>query len=140
MRKSTAPAPTTVDEYLATVPEPARSTLGKVRAVIRASVPRDATECISYGVPMFKYNGMVMGFAAFDKHCSLFPGASPIADFAEDLKGFRTSKGTIRFAIDQPFPADLLKKLVRARLTENKTMAEKKTEKKKKGKTTKKER
>ena len=136
MKKSTTPGPKTVAEYLAATPEPARSTLRKVRAVIRASVPRDATECISYGVPMFKHNGMVMGFAAFDKHCSLFPGASPIANFAEDLKGFRTSKGTIRFAIDQPFPADLLKKLVRARLTENKKMAAKRLEKKKKGKTT----
>jgi uncharacterized protein YdhG (YjbR/CyaY superfamily) len=110
----------TVEEYLAAVPEPARSTLKKVRAVIRAVVPKEATEVISYQIPMFKYKGMLFGFAAFQKHCSLFPtNASLIAQYKNELKPFSTARGTIRFPLDKPFPAPLLKKLVKARVAEN---------------------
>jgi len=120
-RRSTAKkkaAPKTVDEYLAGVLEPARSTLEKIRAVIRSAAPPEATEVISYGIPMFKYKGMLMGFAAFSNHCSLFPGALPEA-FKKELKHFPTSKGTIRFPADKPIPAPLVKKLVKARMAEN---------------------
>jgi len=113
------PAPKTVDEYLAIVPEPARSTLVKTRAMIRAAAPKEATECISYGMPMFKHKGMLMGFAAFSKHCSLFPGASPIEKLKDELKKYPTSKGTIRFPMDKPMPASLVKRLVKARVEEN---------------------
>jgi uncharacterized protein YdhG (YjbR/CyaY superfamily) len=112
-------APKTVDEYLAIVPEPARSTLVKVRATIRAVAPPGATESISYGMPMFKYKGMLVGFAAFSKHCSLFPGAGPIAALRDELKGFPTAKGTIQFPLDKPLPGALVKKLVKARIAEN---------------------
>ena len=111
--------PKTVDEYLALVPEPARSTLVKVRASIRAVSPREATESISYGMPMFKYKGMLVGFAAFSKHCSLFPGAGPIAELRGELKDFPISKGTIQFPMDKPLPAALVKKLVKARIVEH---------------------
>ena len=119
MRRTNSPAPKTVDEYLATVPEPARSTLIKIRATIRSAVPPEATEAISYGMPMFFYKGMLVGFAAFSSHCSLFPGAAPIAALKGELKGFRTSKGTIQFPMDKPLPATLVKKLVKARIAEN---------------------
>ena len=109
----------TVDEYLARVPEPARSTLKKIRAAIRAAAPPDAIETISYGIPAFKYKGMLAWYAAFSDHCSLFPGASGIAAFADDLKKYSISKGTIRFPIDKPLPAALIKKLVKARTAEN---------------------
>ena len=112
-------APKTVDEYMAAVPEPARSTLTKVRAAIRSAAPAAATEGISYGMPMFIHNGMLMGFAAFAKHCSLFPGASPIAELQGELKGYRTSKGTIQFSMEKAPPAALIKKLVQARIAEN---------------------
>lgn len=112
-------APKTVDEYLALVPEPARTTLAKVRATIRAAAPPEATEGISYGMPMFKYKGLLVGFAAFAKHCSLFPGAAPIAEFHEELKKYPTSKGTIQFPMDNPLPVALVKKLVKARVEEN---------------------
>jgi len=111
--------PTTVDAYLAAVPEPARSTLSKVRAVIRSVVPAEATEAISYGIPSFKYKGSLVWFAAFADHCSLFPGASVIKAFKNELKDFPTSKGTIQFPVDKPLPAALLKKIVKARLAEN---------------------
>jgi len=112
-------APKDVDEYLAGVPEPARSTLKKVRAVIRSVVPREATEVISYRIPTFKYKEMLVSFAAFSNHCSLFPGASPLEAFKDELKDFHTSKGTIQFPVDKPLPAALVKKLVRARIAEN---------------------
>jgi uncharacterized protein YdhG (YjbR/CyaY superfamily) len=112
------PAPKTVDEYLANVSEPARSSLEKIRAVIRSVVPAEATEVISYRIPMFKYKGMLVGFAAFSNHCSLFPGALPEA-FQDELRHFPTSKGTICFPVDKPLPAALVKKLVKARIAEN---------------------
>jgi uncharacterized protein YdhG (YjbR/CyaY superfamily) len=109
-----------VDEYLAGVPEPARSTLNKVRAVIRSAAPPEATETISWQMPMFKYKGLLIGFAAFSNHCSLFPMSSSVmAAFKNELKDFSTSKGTIRFPVDQPLPAALVKKLVKARVAEN---------------------
>jgi uncharacterized protein YdhG (YjbR/CyaY superfamily) len=112
--------PKTVDEYLAGIPEPGRSTLNEIRGTIRSTVPPEATESISYGIPVFKHKGVIVWFAAFRDHCSLFPGASVIAAFKDDLKEYQTSKGTIRFPLDKPLPAALLKKLVKARIAENK--------------------
>ncbi len=111
-------APKTVDEYLARVPEPARTTLNKIRAAIRSVLPPEATESISYGVPTFKYKGPVIWFAAFSKHCSLFPTAVVIEKFKDELKNYRTSKGTIQFPVDKPLPAALVKKMVKARMAE----------------------
>ena len=107
-----------VDEYLAGVPEPARSTLNKLRALIRSAVPPETTEVISYRIPTFKYKGGLVSFAAFANHCSFFPG-STLDAFRKDVKGFSTSKGTIRFPVDQPLPAALVKKLVKARIAQN---------------------
>ena len=108
----------TVEEYLAAVPEPAHSTLKKVRTTIRSVVPAETTEVISYGIPAFRYKGMLVWYAAFSDHCSLFPTASVIAKFKDELKDYRISKGTIQFPVDKPFPAALLKKMVKARLAE----------------------
>lgn len=114
------PKPKNVDEYLAGVPEPARSTLKQIRAVIRSVVPTETTEVISYGIPMFKYKGMLVGYAAFAKHCSLFPtGSGVFKKFEKDLKNFPTSKGTIRFPLDKPLPTAVLKKIVKTRVAEN---------------------
>lgn len=109
-----------VDAYLAGVPEPARSSLTRIRSAIRSAVPPEATEGISYRVPTFKYKGPLLGYAAFPNHCSLFPmSPSVIEAFKNDLKGFHTSKGAIRFTVDKPLPAALVKKLVKARIAEN---------------------
>ena len=113
------PAPKTVDEYLAGVPEPARSTLNKVRAAIRSAVPPEASETISYRIPAFKYNGVLVWFAAFSDHCSLFPTAAVIEAFKNELKAFFTSKGTIHFPTDKPLPTALVKRLVKARVAQN---------------------
>jgi uncharacterized protein YdhG (YjbR/CyaY superfamily) len=110
--------PKTVDEYLAGVAEPAHSTLKKIRAAIRSAVPPGTTEAISYGIPAFKYKRMLVWFAAFSGHCSLFPTASVIRTFKNELKGYEISKGTIRFPVDKPLPAALLKKMVKARVAD----------------------
>ncbi len=112
-------APKSVDEYLAAVPEPARSMLNKMRGAIRSAVPPEATETISYGIPAFKHKGTLVWFAAFTNHCSLFPGSSVIEAFKNELKGFSTSKGTIHFPTDKPLPTALVKRLVKARVAQN---------------------
>ena len=108
----------TVDDYLAAVPEPARATLSKVRATIRSVVPKETEEVISYGIPAFKYKKVIVWYAAFAEHCSLFPTASVIAKFKGELKGYKISKGTIQFPVDKPLPAALLKKMVKARMAD----------------------
>jgi uncharacterized protein YdhG (YjbR/CyaY superfamily) len=116
---STAKGPKDIDEYLAGVPEPARTTLSKIRAVIRSAVPPEATEAISYRIPTFKYKGSLLAFAAFKNHCSLFPmSMAVIAASKNELKGFHTSKGTIHFPLDKALPAALVKKIVKARIAE----------------------
>ena len=110
--------PQTVDDYLATLPEESRATLEKVRKTIKAAAPK-ATEVISYQIPMYKQHGMLVGFAAFKDHCSLFPGAKALATYKDELKAYKTSKGTIRFPIGKPLPTALVKKLVKTRLAEN---------------------
>jgi uncharacterized protein YdhG (YjbR/CyaY superfamily) len=108
-----------VEAYLATVPEPARKTLQKMRAMIRAAAPNDATEGISYGMPAFKYRKPLAGYAAFKDHCSLFPmSGEVIAAMKDDLKDYVTSKGAIQFALEKPLPLTLVKKIVKARLAE----------------------
>ena len=109
-----------VDEYLAEVPEPARSTLQKIRAIIRSAAPAEATEAISYGMPAFRYRGALVGYAAFTKHFSFFPMSAALIDTVpEEVKGYRTSKGTIQFPMDKPLPAALVKKIVKARVAQN---------------------
>jgi uncharacterized protein YdhG (YjbR/CyaY superfamily) len=92
--------------------------LNKLRAAIRSAVPPEATETISYRIPAFKYKGILLWFAAFSNHCSLFPTAAVVEAFKDELKGFSTSKGTIHFPTDKPLPIALVKKLVKARVAQ----------------------
>jgi uncharacterized protein YdhG (YjbR/CyaY superfamily) len=112
-------APKTVDQYLAAVPEPARSTLKKIRAAIRAATPAETAEIISYDMPMYKYKGTLIGFAAYPKHCSLFLATPSLLKlFKDELSPYKISKGTIRFPTDKPLPASLVKKIVKARVAQ----------------------
>src|SRR5271165_2570894 len=87
--------PEAVDAYLAKVPEPARTTLQKVRATIRSVVPAETTEALSYGMPAFRYKGALVAYAAFKDHCSFFPmQASLIDEMKDELTAYRTAKGT----------------------------------------------
>ena len=112
--------PTTIDEYLAGLTADKRQALENVRRTIRAAAPA-AEECISYSVPAFRLNGaLVGGFGASASHCAFYPmSGSTIAAFKDELKGYATSKGTIRFTPDKPLPASLVRKLVKARIAES---------------------
>ena len=108
-----------VDDYLAGVPEPQRSTLEQVRATLGALLP-DAEQGIAYGVPCFKVGGKgVAGFASYARHCSYLPMSGSItAELAEQLTGYTTSKGSVQFPTDTPLPPDLVAQLVDARRAE----------------------
>ena len=110
--------PATIDEYLAKLPDDQRSALEKLRKTIQAAAPQ-AEECISYGIPAFRQDGMLVGFGASANHCSFFlMSGSTVANHADELAKYDTSKGTIRFPADKPLPAALVRKLVKARLME----------------------
>lgn len=109
----------TIDEYLAALSDDQRAALEKLRKTIRAVAP-DAEECISYQLPAFRLNGLLVGFGAGANHCAFYPmSSSTVAAHKDELKGYDTSKGTIRFQPDKPLPAALVRKLVRARIAEN---------------------
>ena len=114
---------TSVEKYLADVPDDKRMALEKLRNIIGFVIPK-AEEYISYGMPTFKYYGPLVSYAAFKEHCSLFPwNATLVKKFAEELKPFKTSKGTIQFTVDKPLPVSLVKKLIKERMKENEARA-----------------
>jgi uncharacterized protein YdhG (YjbR/CyaY superfamily) len=116
-----------VEAYLAAVPEPARATLEKLRSIIRAAAPKAAAEELAYKIPSFKYKGSLVSYAAFKKHCSLFPmGSRAIEEFAEELRGYRVTKGTIHFELDRPLPKALITKIVKACVARNEAKAQQK--------------
>jgi uncharacterized protein YdhG (YjbR/CyaY superfamily) len=120
-RKSTGrpkKAEQTVEGYVASAPESSRKAFNQLLAAVRSAVPSDAIEVLSYGIPAFKTDRVIVWFAAFTNHCSLFPTSSIIAAFKTDLQRFRTSKGTIHFPLDKAVPAALVKKLVKARVAQ----------------------
>lgn len=108
-----------IDAYLAELSDPARSTLEEVRHRILAVLP-NAGQGLSYGVPAFSIGGKVVaGFAAAKRHLSYFPhSGSVITRLAADLEGYGTSKGTVRFPLDEPLPETLVERLIAARLEE----------------------
>lgn len=108
--------PEDVDKYIAAAPEPVRSRLKEMRAAIRSAVPAEAVEIISYQIPAFKTKKVLVWYAGFSKHCSLFPTASVIEGFREELGGFTVSKGTVQFPIEKALPTALIRKLVKARV------------------------
>jgi uncharacterized protein YdhG (YjbR/CyaY superfamily) len=108
----------TIDEYIATFPKNVQIILEELRQAIRESAPA-AEETISYQMPAFKLNGILVWFAAFKNHVGFYPKTSAIEAFKEELSGYETSKGTIRFPINKPIPFNLVKKIVRYRVKEN---------------------
>ncbi len=109
----------TIDDYLATVKPDQRVALQSMRQTIRAAAP-DAEECISYGMPAFRQNGMLVGFAAAARHCALYAwNGSTVEAFADQLKDYDLSKGTIRFTPDKPLPEALVRHLVKEKIALN---------------------
>jgi uncharacterized protein YdhG (YjbR/CyaY superfamily) len=130
MKSTRAGVPATVDQYLGSLPRKQREVLMKLRTTIRAAAPK-AEELISYRMPMFKHAGQLVAFAAFAEHVSFFVMSPAVMRaHAKELKGYDTSAGTIRFAPDEPLPASLVRKLVRARIAENEVKRAKKAARK----------
>jgi len=112
-------APREIDEYLASLDEPKRTTLQTLRQAILSVVP-DAEECISYGMPAFRLDGKVIaGFAAFKNHLAYLPhSGSVLGELSGDLAGYESTPGSLHFPIDKPLPKALVKKLIATRLKE----------------------
>jgi uncharacterized protein YdhG (YjbR/CyaY superfamily) len=109
----------TIDEYLAFQPEKVMEVLENLRQIIRETAP-EAEEVISYGIPAYKYHGMLVYFAAYKKHCSLFAGNGALTEqIQEELKAYKTSKGTIQFTVEKPLPDELVREIVRIRVKQN---------------------
>ena len=108
-----------IDDYLANLDEPKRTTLQQLRQTIAGIIP-NAEQGISYGMPAFRLHGNVIaGFAAFKNHLSYLPhSGSVLAELADDVAGYVTSKGAFRFSIDKTLPKTLVKKLIAVRLRE----------------------
>jgi uncharacterized protein YdhG (YjbR/CyaY superfamily) len=115
--------PETIDDYLAPLSEDKRAALEKLRRDIRSAAP-GAEECISYQVPGFRLDGrLLVSFGAATKHCAFYPGAAPIEAHRDELGGYDTSKGTIRFPPARPLPKALVRKLVKTRIAERAAQA-----------------
>jgi uncharacterized protein YdhG (YjbR/CyaY superfamily) len=122
---STKGKPRTIDEYLTHVQADQRAMLQKLREAIHTVAPR-AEECIGYGIPAFRLNGRsLVFFGAWANHCAFYPGSSnTLTKFRNDLKGFQTSRGTIRFSPAKPLSMTLVKKLVKARMAESRNRSQ----------------
>jgi uncharacterized protein YdhG (YjbR/CyaY superfamily) len=112
--------PTSVDDYLAALPDEPRAALEKLRTTIKAAAP-EANELISYQMPAYKLDGrFLLSFAAFKNHCSLFPASEAVMEaLGKELKPYFSGKGTIRFTVDMPLSSALVKKIVKIRIEEN---------------------
>src|SRR5947207_15855834 len=112
----------TIDHYLAGVSPDKRAALEKLRRTIKAAAPK-AEECISYQIPAFRLDGrLLVAFCAAANHCSFFPmSSSMVAAHMDELEGYDTSKGTIRFQPDKPLPTAFVRKIVKARIAQNRT-------------------
>ncbi len=114
----------TIDEYIALFPENVQHTLKELRRAIKEAAP-DAEETISYGMPAFKLNGVLVYFAAHKHHIGFYPTASGMRAFKDKLSTYKQSKGAVHFPINGPIPVDTVKEIVRFRVKENLTKAAK---------------
>jgi uncharacterized protein YdhG (YjbR/CyaY superfamily) len=108
----------TIDEYIASFPKDVQKILQEIRRTIHKAAPR-ATEVISYGVPAFKQNNILVYFAAFKNHIGFYPTSKPIAIFKKELSAYKTSRGTIRFPLDKKIPLELIAKITKFRAKED---------------------
>jgi uncharacterized protein YdhG (YjbR/CyaY superfamily) len=109
--------PTDFDDYIMAFPEETQLLLRKMRSTIRKAAPK-ATEVISYGMPAFKQDRILVWFAGFEHHIGLYPGVSGIENFKKELAGYKSAKGSVQFPIDKPLPLNLVGRIVRFRLKE----------------------
>jgi len=108
-----------IDEYIAEFPPETQNVLEEVRALIKTAAP-DATETISYAIPTFDLNGRhLVHFAGYAKHIGFYPVPSGMEAFEEELRPYKKGKGSVRFPLDRPLPADLIRRIVEFRVDEN---------------------
>jgi uncharacterized protein YdhG (YjbR/CyaY superfamily) len=120
MKKAYPPKAASVDAYFDTVKDPAmKAALQKLRDTIKQAVPK-AEEVISYHMPAFKLNGILVYYAACKEHVGFYPTGSPIVKFKEELATYKTSKGAVQFPVEKGIPVTLVKKIVKFRAAENK--------------------
>jgi len=111
-----------IDAYIAGFQEPVQKLLQEVRATIKAAAPQ-AEEVISYGMPAFRQNGMLVYFAAFKHHIGFYPAPAGIEAFRNELSAYKGSKGSVHFPLDKPLPVELISNIVAFRLSENRQKA-----------------
>jgi len=112
----------TVDEYISTFPTKTKKALHDIRSAIKKAAP-GAEEAISYNIPAFKLDGMLVWYAGYKEHIGLYPRTNVIEVFKKELTDYKLSKGTIQFPLDQPLPVDLITRIVKYRITENQAAA-----------------
>jgi len=113
------PTADSIDEYVAGFPPKTQAVLEEMRALIKASAPA-ATETISYAIPTFDLNGRhLVHFAGYENHIGFYPVPSGMEAFKEELKPYKQGKGSAQFPLDQPMPADLIRRIVEFRVEEN---------------------
>lgn len=117
--------PKDIDDYMGRFPQEVQQLLRKMRQTIQKAAP-EAKETISYGIPAFKLNGMLVWFAAHKGHIGLYPGASGIAAFKKELSAFKSAKGSVQFPFDAPVPLALVSRIVKFRVQEDMGKAGKK--------------
>ena len=116
----------TIDEYIGTFPKNIQDRLEKLRRTIREAAP-EAVETISYGMPAFNLNNRyLVYFAAWKNHIGLYPMPSGIEAFQKELSPYEAAKGSVRFPMDKPFPFELVKRIVKYRVKENREQAKRK--------------
>jgi uncharacterized protein YdhG (YjbR/CyaY superfamily) len=106
-----------IDEYISGFPGDVQEKLNTIRQIIKEEAP-GARESISYGMPAFKLNGNVIYFAGFKSHIGLYPAPSAVVSFRKELAPYQTSTGTIKFPLDKLIPYELIKKIVKFRMSE----------------------
>jgi uncharacterized protein YdhG (YjbR/CyaY superfamily) len=104
-----------IDDYIAGFPPETRKTLEELRALIRASAP-DATETISYAIPTFDLNGHLVHFAGYRRHIGFYPTGRGVDAFKEELKPYKSGRGSVQFPLGQPLPTDLIRRIVEFRV------------------------
>ena len=119
----------TIDEYIENFPDDIQIILQKIRKTIKKAAP-DSKEVISYRMPAFIQNSVLVYFAAFNNHIGFFPTSKPIEIFKDKLTAYKTSKGTIQFPLDKKIPLDLITEITKFRLKEDLEKAKGKTKNK----------
>lgn len=112
------PIAANVDEYISGFPREVQELLKQLRETIRAAAP-DAGEVISYAMPAYKLNGMLVYFAGYAKHIGFYPGVGGISEFKDELSVYKTSKGAVQFPLDKELPTLLITKIVKFRVKQN---------------------